>query len=115
MIGNMEVWTDLTRERPARPPSDPHGEGSSIVGLVVRLDTIAPDFAALATGIRDARRWDVLWTDLLDEPPQRKTDGGAIGHLNTHSMHHRGELLHILARLGVPDLPEGDLVGWEMR
>jgi len=115
MIGNMEVWTDLMRERSARPPADPHGAGSSIAGLIVRLDTIAPDFAAPATGIRDAGRWDALWTDLLDEPPQRKAYGGAIGHLIAHSMHHRGELLHILARLGVPDPPEGDLLGWEMR
>ncbi len=115
LIGNMEVWTDLLRERPVRPPSDPRGQASSIAGLLARLDAITPDFAALATSIRDTGRWDALWTDVLDDPPQQKTCGGAIGHLITHSMHHRGELLHILARLSVPDLPEGDLLGWELR
>ena len=28
-------------------------------------------------------------------------------------MHHRAELLHMLGKLGVPDLPEGDVLGWE--
>jgi hypothetical protein len=28
-------------------------------------------------------------------------------------MHHRGEVLHMLARLGLTELPEGDLLGWE--
>ena len=27
---------------------------------------------------------------------------------------HRAELLHMLGRLGVKNLPEGDLLGWEM-
>jgi hypothetical protein len=30
-------------------------------------------------------------------------------------MHHRAELLHIMARLGLDDLPEGDLMGWDQR
>jgi hypothetical protein len=28
-------------------------------------------------------------------------------------MHHRGELMHMLDRSGVRDLPEGDLLTWE--
>jgi uncharacterized damage-inducible protein DinB len=28
-------------------------------------------------------------------------------------MHHRGEVLHMLSRLGLTDLPEGDLLSWE--
>jgi len=115
LIGNMEVWTDLMHGRPVRPRPETRAEAESIAGLLARLDAIAPDFAALATAIRDAGRWDALWTDVLDDPPQQKTYGGAIGHLITHSMHHRGEIQHILARLGVPNVPEGDLLGWEMR
>ena len=110
IIGNMEVWTDLIRERAVHS----HSATATIPSLIARLDAIAPEFAALATAIRDTNRWDDLWTDTLDDPPQPKTYGGAIGHLITHSMHHRSEVLHILKRLGVPDLPEGDLLGWEM-
>jgi len=115
LIGNMETWTDLMRERPVRPRPESRAEVESVAGLLARLDAIAPDFAALATEIRDAGRWDALWTDVLDDPPQQKTYGGGIGHLITHSMHHRGEIQHLLARLGVPNAPEGDLLGWEMR
>jgi uncharacterized damage-inducible protein DinB len=115
LIGNMEVWTDLIRERPVRPRQDRGAEAESIAGFLARLDAIAPDFAGIARQIADEGRWDDLWTDVLDNPPRQKTYGGAIGHLITHSMHHRGEVLHILTRLGVPDLPEGDLLGWEER
>lgn len=110
IIGNMEVWKDMMCERPVRS----QGATATIPGLIARLDAIAPDLASLATAVRDADRWDDLWIDTLDNPPQPKTYGGAIGHLLTHSMHHRNEVLHILKRLGVPDLPEGDLLGWEM-
>jgi uncharacterized damage-inducible protein DinB len=65
--------------------------------------------------IRDENRWDERWVDTLEDPPQEKTYGGAILHVITHNTHHRGELLHMLARLGLEDLPEGDLMGWEMR
>ena len=113
IIGNMEVWTDLMRERPLPPRPEPRAETESIAGLLARLDAIAPDFADLASNIRDAGRWDDRWTDVLDDPPREKTYGGAIGHLITHSMLHRGEVQHILKRLGVTAVPEGDLLGWE--
>ena len=54
-----------------------------------------------------------LWTETLDEPPQRKTYGGAITHVLIHNAQHRSEILHLLQRLGVPDLPEGDVLSWE--
>ena len=115
IIGSMETWTDLIRERPVRPWPQADSAKVSIAGLIARLDAIAPDFAGIARQIADEGRWDDLFTDVLDDPPKRKTYGGAIGHLLTHSMHHRAEVMHILARLGVPDLPEGDLLGWEDR
>ena len=71
------------------------------------------DFTALARDLTAASRLDDSYTDTLDDPPRRKTFGGTIAHLLTHDMHHRGEILHILQRLGLPDLPEGDVLGWE--
>jgi uncharacterized damage-inducible protein DinB len=56
-----------------------------------------------------------LWTDVLMESPMQKSFGGAIGHVITHNMHHRAEVLHIMKRLGMQDLPEGDLMGWDQR
>jgi uncharacterized damage-inducible protein DinB len=112
IIRNMEVWTDLLYERPVRPRATA-ASTQSIPGLIARLDAIAPDFAAIARRIRDEGREDDCFTDVLDDPPRRKTYGGAIGHLITHSMQHRSEVLHILKRLGKEDLPEGDLLTWE--
>ena len=113
LIGNMEVWTDLLDERPVRSGAELPAAARSVDGLIARLDAAAPDFAALARRVRDEGRYDALWTDVLDDPPREKTYGGAIAHLLTHSMHHRGEILHLLHRLGVPDLPEGDVLSWE--
>ena len=113
LIGNMEVWTDLLYERPVRSGVELLAAARSVEGLIARLDAVAPDFAALARRVRDEGRYDALWTDVLDDPPREKTYGGAIAHLLTHSMHHRGEILHLLHRFGVPDLPEGDVLSWE--
>ena len=113
IIGNMETWTDLLYERPVRPRTEPMQVAASVPGLLARLDAIAPDFAALARRVRDEGRYDARFTDVLDNPPRQKTYGGAIAHLITHSMQHRSEALHILKRLGVPDLPEGDVLSWE--
>src|SRR5262245_54776271 len=51
IIGNMEVWTDLIRERPVRSRSGPGSAADSIAGLLARLDAVAPDFAGIARQI----------------------------------------------------------------
>jgi uncharacterized damage-inducible protein DinB len=114
IIANMEVWTDLLYARPARPRDDGSPAARSIPGLIARLDAVAREFAAIARRIRDEGRYDDTFTDTLDNPPRQKSFGGAIGHLITHSMQHRSEAIHILTRLGVPNVPEGDLLSWEM-
>jgi uncharacterized damage-inducible protein DinB len=111
MIGNIEVWTDLMLERPVRQASDK----VSASDLLERLENSYAEFAAFARQIENAGRLDELWTDVLDNPPAQKSFGGAIGHVITHNMHHRAELLHMLHRLGLKNLPEGDLMGWDQR
>jgi len=70
-------------------------------------------FAALAHCVRDAGSWNARWVDILDDPPQEKTFGGAIAHVITHNMHHRSEVMHMLHRLGVAGVIEGDVLSWE--
>jgi uncharacterized damage-inducible protein DinB len=112
MIGNVRVWTDLMEGREVV-----FEKGSwanlSVDDLMARHDTASADFANLARRIRDQGRFDDLWIDTLDNPPRSKTYGGAIAHVITHNMHHRGELLHMLSRLGVQSLLEGDVLSWE--
>ena len=109
MIGNVEIWTDLIAERPV----DRTPQGTSIAALLNRHDRAYAEFTSLARLVRDEGRMNGTYIDTLDDPPTRKAFGGTIAHVITHSMLHRGKALHILQRLGVLSLPEGDLLGWE--
>ena len=111
MIGNVEVWTDLMAGTLGNDGSAP--TGNDIESLIRRHKVGYARVAALARQIRDADKINDMWTDVLDQPPTEKTYGGTILHVITHNMHHRGEVLHMLARLGLTHLPEGDLLGWE--
>jgi uncharacterized damage-inducible protein DinB len=111
MIGNIEVWTDLMMERPVQNTF----RGVSVADLLARLDASYAEFADFAQWVEQEGHLDDLFTDVLDKPPTRKSLGGAIGHVITHNMHHRAELLHMMQRLGIENLPEGDLMGWDMR
>ena len=113
LIGNIRVWTDLMAERPMpRTDKEPAWTASPATLLAAWEEAMA-DFTHLAHTLAADGHLDDSYTDILDNPPKRKSLGGTIAHLLTHDMHHRGEILHILQRLGVPDLPEGDVLGWE--
>ena len=111
MITNIENWTDAMMERDARRLYDQ----DSTQQLLNRLENSYAEFAEFARKIESEGRLDDLWMDALDEPPVQKSFGGAIGHVITHNMHHRAEVLHMMHRLGMENLPEGDLMGWDQR
>ena len=113
LIGNLRVWTTLMAEREVPRGERPPAWGASPVTLLAAWEEAMADFTALARDLAVAGRLDDSYIDTLDDPPRRKSFGGTIAHLLTHDMHHRGEILHILQRLGVPNLPEGDVLGWE--
>lgn len=110
MLFNIETWTDLMLARPVRNIKG----HNSITELITRLDEHYAEFAELARRTEAEGRLDQQWTDVLDKPPQQKSFGGAIAHVITHNMHHRAELQHMLHRLPLANVPEGDLMGWEM-
>lgn len=110
-IRNVQVWTDLMCEQPLRP-RDPI-EHATIAELADIFEASYADFADSARRMRDGNRLDATYLDVLDEPPTPKSIGGTIAHVITHDMHHRSEILNMLGQLGVPNLPEGDVLGWE--
>jgi len=112
MIGNVRVWTDLMRGGPVERTGS-SWDDLTLDDLIARHDEAYADFVALARCVRDGGRWDERWLDMLDNPPTEKSYGGAIAHVITHNMQHRGELLHMLSRLGLHDLLEGDVLSWE--
>lgn len=113
IIDNMETWTDLMHGVSPRTLPEPAAQWLTLSALQKRLQTVAPQLAGLARRIQAEGRLDERWTDFLDDPPTRKTYGGAIVHVLTHSMHHRAQLIHMLKGLGVPDVIEGDALSWE--
>lgn len=113
LVWNMEVWTDLMDGVPVRPNAGLEPAGTTIPALVARLDRVAADLARVARAVADRGGWDERWLDVLDDPPNEKTYGGAIAHVITHSMHHRAQGIAMLRALGVEDVPEGDALSWE--
>jgi uncharacterized damage-inducible protein DinB len=112
IIHNLEAWTDLMRKQPQRqlPPMP-----DTVEGYLARFDAAMADFGDYATTLAAQNRLDDSYVDLLDNPPTRKSYGGTILHVLTHTTVHRWEMQHILQRLGLPDLLEGDALGWEKR
>ncbi|HVN55279.1 MAG TPA: DinB family protein [Anaerolineaceae bacterium] len=110
MIRNLEMWTDLLHERPLREPG-----GESIPVLLERLSAASREFADLSRQIAREGRWDDSFLDVLDQPPQPKTFGGAIGHVITHDMHHRAQVMFLMEKVGIKDHIEGDLLSWEFQ
>src|SRR4051812_37861470 len=112
VIDNERIWTELIAGRDPEHVTDGWWD-YSLAELTTAYDEAYRDFAELARTIRDYGQWDDEFIDTLDRPPVYKTKGGGVLHVITHSMHHRSEILHMLTRLGLTDLPEGDMLGWE--
>jgi uncharacterized damage-inducible protein DinB len=105
ILRNMEAWSDQIAGRPVRA----RVEGTqSVEALLARLDGAANDLALAAKAVEERGG--------LDEPSEGenpRSRGAAILHVITHSMHHRAQIIAMLHRLGVADVPEGDVLSWE--
>ncbi|MGH2617124.1 MAG: DinB family protein [Thermomicrobiales bacterium] len=108
MIFNVESWTALM----AGQPADVQRDDRSMAALIERHERSYAAFAALARRVRDEQRLDDTFVDHFDA---HMTFGGAILHVALHDAEHRSEALHILQRLGVPDLPEVDHGLWDFK
>ena len=110
VIWNMECWTDLMKEQGVRPRPD---DAASIAEMLERLDRVAKELSAFARQLADNGQLNASYLDSEDTPPRRKSFSGTLLHVATHGMHHRAQLLYMLRRAGVQDLPEGDALSWE--
>jgi uncharacterized damage-inducible protein DinB len=111
IIWNIEVWTDLMCGRPRR--SHPGPGATSIPRFLDRLDAAYAEFAAVARRIQAEGRLDDTLADTVESPPVMQSFGGCIAHVITHSMHHRAQILNMMRHLGMNELIEGDVLGWE--
>ena len=108
MIFNVEAWTAVMAGQPVDIQRDDH----SLAALSERDERSHAAFVALARRVRDEQRLDDTFVDHYDA---HMTFGGAILMVILHNAEHRTEALHILERLGVPDLPEVDHGLWDFR
>ena len=80
-----------------------------------RFDAAIADFTDCARKRVAEDRLDDTYMDVLDNPPKPKTFGGTLLHVLTHTTVHRWEIQHMLQRLGLNDLLEGDALSWDTK
>jgi uncharacterized damage-inducible protein DinB len=110
MIHNIDVWTAAMTGH--AEPRAPRHAGLSPAALAEWHQRSFADFAAHARRMRDENRFEETFTDFYGGP---MTFGGAILHVILHNAEHRSEVLHILGRLGIADLPEIDHGLWDFK
>jgi uncharacterized damage-inducible protein DinB len=112
VVAVMELWTDRMLGQPFRWGQAPR-DRPSVEGMLRRFDAVAADFAALARRVQVEGRLEDTFVDLRERNPRKRTLGAGIGHVITHSATHRGHIAAMLEHVGVPGVPEGDMLGWE--
>jgi uncharacterized damage-inducible protein DinB len=106
MISAVGFWTAAMTGRPEEMREDER----SLSVLIAEHERFYAAFAALARRMRDEGRLDETFVDWYGWP---KSIGGTILNVPLHNERHRGDVLHILQRLGVSGLPDGDPQEWE--
>lgn len=106
IISNVGFWTALM----AGQPVDAERDAWPLTELIELHERLYAAFAALARQLCDEQRLDDRF---LDHYAVRKSFGGTILPVVLHNAEHRTEAVHILTRLGVPDLPEVDHGLWD--
>ncbi len=107
MLAAMELWTGLmSGERRGR--SEP--THASVEEMLARHAAVHDRFDAVVREVAAAGRLDETFTDHHGYP---QSYGATILQVNWHNTLHRGEVLHMLQRLGVSGLPDGDPQEWE--
>jgi uncharacterized damage-inducible protein DinB len=99
-IPNLDFWTGLMTGQPA---AESNRVSDSVEALIADHDRAYAAFASLARQVRDEGRLEETFLDHYGLP---MTYGGAILMVILHNEVHRAEIVHIFARLGVPELAQ---------
>ncbi len=97
LIFNIEAWSALMAAQPMATPSGDR----SLAALISRYERADDAFMVLARRLRDEGRLDETFSDAYGGEMR---NGGGIVHVVLHNEGHRVEIIHILARLGLPDI-----------
>lgn len=111
IIESMEWWTDLMNGQPQRTFDALGADPLSLDGLQKRLENVAPQLAEISRKLQSDGRLDEKFPPREDWPKPFR-NGATIVHVLTHGAHHRSQVIHMLRRLGVPDVIWGDALGF---
>ncbi len=124
IIDNTGGWTQLMREVPMQRPSESPGdmdeggeggevdEANEVDGLLENYDAAMEYFTGYAKSVVADNRLDGTFEDHRWGDPVTTRLDRAILHVLTHNTGHHGEIQHMLQRLGVKDMRDGDLMEW---
>ncbi len=112
MIFNVPFWAAFLAGQPAEGgySADAQPADRSPATLSNHHERSTADFASIARRLRDEQRLDEIF---VDQYGVRKSYGGTILMVIGHNTEHRTEVLHMLQRLCVTDLPEVDFGVWD--
>lgn len=110
MLYTIGFWTGFMVGQPIHPDRTTQDYERSIAAMTERFERDYTTFASVARRTRDEQRWEETFVDHWKLPV---TFGGTIVQVPQHNVEHRAEILHILQRLGLPDVPEVDHLLWE--
>ncbi len=105
---NIEFWTRLAA---GQATDGIARDKQSIAVLTERHAAAHEKFAALVRQKRDEGGLDDTFVDHFGGS---MTVGAMAIHVVLHNAEHRSEVIHILTRLDVPDIPEVDHALWEL-
>lgn len=105
MVECAELHMDRMMGRGERLLEDTY----EIDGWLRRHSLVSQELAELATRVEREGLADATWVG----GNGKRSFGGGIAHLITHSMHHRAQAMYIMEALGLTDVIEGDALGWE--
>jgi uncharacterized damage-inducible protein DinB len=107
IVGAMWVWTDTLGQRTPRPWID-EAPRRTVEELRAMHRAAAADLASVA-------RLGPMEQELTRERQgqvNRYQRQVILGHVLTHAMHHRAQMINMLRRLGVSPLPQSSMVEW---
>jgi uncharacterized damage-inducible protein DinB len=110
MIFVIDVWASQMQGRRPEHIRSPQENDRSIASLTERHDRYHSDFAAFARRAQDEHLLDDTFVDHYDFP---QSIGATIIHVLHHNAQHRGEIRHILVRLGIAEQLDYDPQEWE--
>jgi len=110
MIYVIDFWTGWMSGRPVEHDRTTQQYDRSLAALTERHERFQAAFAAFARQALDEQRLDETFSDHYG---YRQSIGATIIQLHYHNTQHRGEVRHMLERLGVAKLWDYDPQEWE--